>query len=306
MMVDVVTYLFNFLAERLKQNDVAADVKNAPGYQPVNGVNVSLPREWRLRRLVLELVPPGISVATLVVVTVAATRKAWIILQEDSYIRQQPNLTMMLVFSILNLFLDVLNVSCFARVDQAVGLPGQGAQSHADNEPASKADRTRTIANRPGDSSEDTTSFITESTPLVQSQNDVSKDNKLRTNSDKRGTDDDTASEEEDDSSLDATGTMNLNMCSAWTHVCADTYRSIAVLMASGVAFLFPTVCTPLQADSGGAIVVSIIILISLVPLIQALYLTACKIRDIWIAESDGAHHHHYYHSHDLAQFYQA
>ena len=65
-------------------------------------------------------------------------------------------------------------------------------------------------------------------------------------------------------------------------HVCADTLRSIAVLVAAGFASLFPTILSPKEADSWGAVFVSIIILISLVPLIQGLYLTALKILAIW------------------------
>jgi Co/Zn/Cd efflux system component len=78
-------------------------------------------------------------------------------------------------------------------------------------------------------------------------------------------------------------------MCSAWTHVCADTLRSVAVLIAAGFAYIFPQLLTPADADSWGAIVVSIIILISLGPLLQGLYLTACKIRTVWCEEEPGS-----------------
>ena len=71
---------------------------------------------------------------------------------------------------------------------------------------------------------------------------------------------------------------LNLNMCSAWTHVCADTLRSIAVLVAAGFASLFPQILSPADADSYGAIVVSVIIIISLAPLVEGLYWTAWEI----------------------------
>jgi hypothetical protein len=61
-------------------------------------------------------------------------------------------------------------------------------------------------------------------------------------------------------------------------HIAADTLRSVAVLIAAGFASLFPSFLSPIDADSYGAILVSGIILVSIVPLIQGLYLTACKV----------------------------
>ena len=102
---------------------------------------------------------------------------------------------------------------------------------------------------------------------------------------------------ESDDDSTDATGTFNLNMCSAWTHVCADTLRSIAVLCAAALASAHvPGRLTAGQADSDAAIVVSGIILISLVPLIQGLILTARKIYGIWFG------HDRHHHDHDVSK----
>jgi Cation efflux family len=79
-------------------------------------------------------------------------------------------------------------------------------------------------------------------------------------------------------------------------HVCADTLRSIAVLVAAALGALFSAALSPTQVDSVGAIVVSIIILMSLGPLLQGVYLTACKIHAIWT----GHHHHdHDHHQHN-------
>jgi Co/Zn/Cd efflux system component len=64
-------------------------------------------------------------------------------------------------------------------------------------------------------------------------------------------------------------------------HICADTLRSIAVLVAAGIATLFPAYLTPIDADSAGSIVVSLIIFASLLPLIQGLWTTAHEIRDL-------------------------
>lgn len=71
---------------------------------------------------------------------------------------------------------------------------------------------------------------------------------------------------------------QNLNMCSAWTHVCADTLRSVAVLIAAGIATVFPDYVSPVSADSNATIVVSLVILISLGPLLHGLYRTGIQI----------------------------
>ena len=62
-------------------------------------------------------------------------------------------------------------------------------------------------------------------------------------------------------------------------HIAADTLRSVAVLVAAGVAYLCPSVLTPADADSYGAILVSVIILVSLIPLFQGIGRIWHKIR---------------------------
>ena len=223
MMVDVVTYLFNFLAEHHKQG--------TPGMSA---------RELRLRRLYLELIPPFISVATLIAVTIMALKDAFkTLVNKDDTPEGQPDVSIMLLFSGFNLLLDILNVHCFARVDQAVGLPS----SLAPDKPSLPS--------------------VNEATPLLERRD----------------------SDAESEESTGATGMLNLNMCSAWTHVCADTLRSVSVLIAAGISSLFPQFLTSDQADLDATIVVSVIILVSLVPLIQGLFLTVCKIYTIWFGE---------------------
>ena len=78
--------------------------------------------------------------------------------------------------------------------------------------------------------------------------------------------------------------TTNLNMCSAYTHVFADTLRSIAVIIAAIVAELVPSI-TPEVADSTAAIIVSILILLSLVPLGQGLINSCQELRTIYREE---------------------
>ena len=60
-------------------------------------------------------------------------------------------------------------------------------------------------------------------------------------------------------------------------HVCADTLRSIAVLVAAATAFLIPSI-EGSTADSVAAVAVSFIILGSLLPLLQGLVLTVVQI----------------------------
>lgn len=69
-------------------------------------------------------------------------------------------------------------------------------------------------------------------------------------------------------------------------HVCADTFRSVAVLIAAAFAFLIPAL-TPVAADAFASFMVSIIIIVSLAPLIQGLYYTSLEIWEM----SKGSEH---------------
>jgi Co/Zn/Cd efflux system component len=114
MSVDAFTYLFNLWAERIKK-------------EPQSGHDSSVVlHNYRqeLRRLYLELIPPAISVATLIVVTVFTLRDAVKTMQgsESGEEDQDVDISIMLFFSGLNLLLDVVNVTCFARADSAFGL----------------------------------------------------------------------------------------------------------------------------------------------------------------------------------------
>ena len=63
-------------------------------------------------------------------------------------------------------------------------------------------------------------------------------------------------------------------------HVFADTFRSIAVISASVIAEVLECV-TPEIADSCAAIVVSVIILLSLVPLFRGMFHTWRELRSL-------------------------
>jgi len=119
MFVDAGTYLCNMLAERLKSRTLSDEEKELPS-------NVLEPR-MKLQTLYLELFPPLVSVLTLMVVTFTTFKGAAETLmhhgQKEISENDQPNLKVMMVFSAINLLLDMVNVTCFARTQQAVITP---------------------------------------------------------------------------------------------------------------------------------------------------------------------------------------
>lgn len=115
MSVDALTYLFNLCAERIK-------------HRPYSEKELALPRDVReyrreLLRLYLELIPPFLSVTTLVVVTGFAIQDAVeTISQPEDVPEEDVDVSLMFWFSAANLVLDFVNVGCFARAHQAFGL----------------------------------------------------------------------------------------------------------------------------------------------------------------------------------------
>lgn len=118
MSVDALTYLFNLGAERYK-------------HRPLNATELAMPLAQRqhqreLRRLYLELVPPTISVVTLILVTIATLREALTTLSNEQrdvdHVDDDVSVPIMLLFSAANLLLDVVNVTCFARAGSTFGL----------------------------------------------------------------------------------------------------------------------------------------------------------------------------------------
>lgn len=78
----------------------------------------------------------------------------------------------------------------------------------------------------------------------------------------------------------------NLNMCSAYTHVFADTLRSLAVILAAVVALLSKSV-TSEEADAAAAIAVSVLIILSLIPLFRGLQSSIMEVYNIHAEEMD-------------------
>jgi hypothetical protein len=104
MSVDAFTYLFNLWAERIKK-DPQLEMAYLWSYRTTPGIASTL----------LELIPPAISVATLIMVTVFTLRDSLkpCKTRERRRSMQDVDISIML-FSGLNLLLDVVNVTCFA------------------------------------------------------------------------------------------------------------------------------------------------------------------------------------------------
>ena len=186
MFVDALTYLFNLLAERLKHRAYIEKEKRMPA-------DVRHYRR-RLTRLYLELIPPFISVSTLVVVTIFALRDSMSVLLGDypTDPGDQPDINIMMIFSAVNLALDVVNVMCFARADQAVGLQTREHMYEAHHHPAVEAQGSPP-----------------ERTPLTSTYGGQAYS---------RTGDTDSETNFSDDTSQVSSGhnPLNLNMCSAW------------------------------------------------------------------------------------------
>lgn len=124
MFVDALTYLFNLVAERKKTHFDATWI----GTTEKDPQKARRIRQRAKRKMVLtmELIPPLISVTTLIVVTVFVLRHAIRVLVLDVHrpvsLQGDPNINLMLFFSSVNLFLDFLNVFCFARAKHLLGF----------------------------------------------------------------------------------------------------------------------------------------------------------------------------------------
>lgn len=187
MAVDAITYLFNYMAERIKH-------RRAPEKDKQWDPEV-LKRQRKLQRLYLELIPPLVSVTTLVGVTIVSLKQAIEVLVEDRALSKPPDVFIMSVFSLLNLLLDGVNVCCFTRAeDQVFGLPtsfyGSTSEQTHDEEP-----KVTTLLKK-GDNAADSTMYYS-----VAQEADTNFD----------------MIDEDDDRSSKSSNHLNLNMCSAWT-----------------------------------------------------------------------------------------
>ena len=136
MMVDALTYLFNLLAERQKARfrDELTEAKRRGDSRAFAAQSL----ECRKRTLQMELLPPVISVTTLLIVTGFVLRQAIKVLlldrTRDVSEQKNPNVTLMLAFSCGNLVLDIVNVTCFAKAEHALGYNTDDAPPPEGNE----------------------------------------------------------------------------------------------------------------------------------------------------------------------------
>lgn len=293
MSVDALTYLLNLLAERIKN-------------KPFTEEEMQLDLDTRLykrelRRLYLELFPPTLSVITLIAVTVVTMREAVGTLRGGyGGDEEEVSIRIMLFFSSANLLLDVVNVTCFARANMNFGLSVVQRETASISESLRGTWSAKLVTDSLpmiGPLRPEERGSATEETHLVDSSRIIRETRPLLHLEPRRLS----------SSSMVPHGphdTVNLNMCSAWTvrllmeasyyvsswlpsrsviaiatqqHILGDTLRSVAVLIAAAVAMASPTLSS-VTADAVAAVVVSIIIIVSLFPLLQGLLLTAIEI----------------------------
>ena len=191
MSVDALTYLFNLGAEKIKTRPYTPEEIRMPRWHRL--------RTRKLKRLYLELVPPLISVSTLIVVTVFTLKSSFATLfgtktpaQEET--DEGVDVSIMLLFSAMNLVLDMVNVSCFAKAHQAFGLTDvmSSGHNHVHHHHCTSAKAT------------EQTPLLTQSSSLGGIEVDLEAKPTVQ---------------DDDDEDKDGVG-MNLNMCSAWTVSC--------------------------------------------------------------------------------------
>lgn len=299
MLVDAMTYLFNLCAERLKHRPLSDDEKRLPAVVRI--------RRRKKMRLYLELIPPLISVSTLIVLTGFVLNEAIRTLlgveNGDEDEEEEPNVTLMFFFSALNLLLDVVNVTCFARAEVvALGLPVM----HGHSKEMDHAGKVKTANSSLLGASSTSYSSVPQNGHVEMGE---TVDGTSQEPQDKESTDEesrnvseqkvgspllssvrmgyptglyylDETETEECENDCERDGPDNLNMCSAYTHVFADTLRSIAVVIAAAIAYLVDGVSGDV-ADATAAVVVSVIIIMSLTPLFQGLLITWRELQEL-------------------------
>jgi Co/Zn/Cd efflux system component len=114
MAVDALTYFFNLWAEKVKHRPLSEREERM--------LPVVRQHHKERTRLYMELIPPLISVFTLLVVTVNALQDAFESLRTPENNEEDVNVIVMMTFSALNMLLDIVNVACFAKAHQAFGL----------------------------------------------------------------------------------------------------------------------------------------------------------------------------------------
>lgn len=130
MVVDAFTYGCNLFAERRKktvsEKENSVDADSTPLATTPDNIN-EFEYKKRRRLLILELVPPLLSVSILTIINSISLHGAINALVLVPFLdtpgnkNSHPNLLLMLIFSTLNLSLDIVNMTCFARARHLMG-----------------------------------------------------------------------------------------------------------------------------------------------------------------------------------------
>jgi len=241
MVVDAMTYLFNWCAERKKAqlivNDDDDDDDDGDNYEDFvdriggekrisnndnDGDNDDKERRQRIvartkrkKVLQLELTPPLISVSTLIVVTIVVLRQSIRVLVLDAHrsISKQgnPNIRIMMYFSIANLALDLINVANFAKAKHLFGyetnnhLHDQGHAALASVSDDDDNDDTNNHDNKNDTHDKGEGQFQQRPLPRLK----IKHNNSVRAKEE--------YNDDDDDDEGDQDSEANLNMCSAYT-----------------------------------------------------------------------------------------
>jgi hypothetical protein len=153
MIVDALTYLFNWYAEHKKASFETREWKESCPIPPGQNAETRqriLDRTKRKNVLQMELVPPILSVSTLIIVTGVVLNKSIRVLILDRHravgLQGNPNVHIMMYFSIANLGLDLVNVANFAAAKHLFGYataeegPPQGHEALTNGEVDEESD----------------------------------------------------------------------------------------------------------------------------------------------------------------------
>jgi Co/Zn/Cd efflux system component len=304
MIVDSMTYLFNWIAERRKHrlDELVQNIKlKHERNDATNNILFNSDRCRKKLKLQMEIIPPVISLTTLTVVLIMVLDKSiqtLILSSEQSrrYLEKTPDLKLMIIFSSLNLFLDLFNVFCFARARHLLGwdvvdsdtlIDQEDSKDYDDDDEENVDDIVKNECRAEGDKLEDGDNRLDSleqhgdrnssdceqgRTGYSTSHKDVEPPSSISNSftKGKKAVDAEEGNLDGDGAPVPRRRRANLNMCSAYTHVFADTLRSSAVIIAAVVAILVPTI-SPEEADATAAVIVCFLIFMSMVPLVRGL-----------------------------------
>jgi len=263
MFIDSLTYCLNMIAEQKKNgswkgcnnflkegnhtlnSSSPLSPSSSPSSTSSSSSSSTTSSLTKIQLLQYELLAPSCSVFTMLIATAYIFYTAYSTLDTllfhvdpNAPTTDDTNIRYMLVFSSLNLLLDFGNIAAFAKERHGCGYKINNYE-YSDIEDIESNFRKEPVSDDERDKPLSST--------LSKIYNSSLKD-------------------DEDENKT------NMNMCSAYTHVFADTLRSIAILGAALIAYI--TDIPGDVADAVAAIVVSCIIFVSTFPLIVGLVRT--------------------------------